>query len=142
MDSGAPKPPSIRWILIFGWLRLGTFAVISILGMLLISPGKSEILRGFRSGFIRASGFDPEQYGAYQAGQILGQGMVPALLTVLLIVFVHKRKLTALRITAIVIAVASLIHPAAFLITVPIVALAFTDSAKAWCLAQAGPVQR
>lgn len=127
------RPGPVRALVALAWLRIGIGILIITLGFAFLSTPDHEVLRGVRNGFLGATGYASDTYGPTEAGEILGSTVIPLLLSVLLLVFVNRRKLTPLRITAGIIVLASLSQPASLLFTIPILVLTLLRSTKAYC---------
>ena len=127
----ARKPDTVAWLIALAWVRLIAFGILVAFAFAFLSPARSEFTQGAREGFLKASGYTPETYGSYQAGEIVGRGLIPAALTVLLFVFVNRGKLVALRVTAGLIVLSSLPQPASLLLALPILFLTLANSTKA-----------
>ncbi len=97
---GTSKPAAVKWIIGLACLKLAAFALVAVAAIVFLSPFQSEVAQGFREGWLRAAGYTPQQYGSREAGEIVGRNLIPAVLAVLLLVFLGLRKLTALRVVA------------------------------------------
>jgi hypothetical protein len=135
------KPTGVKWIVALSWLQLVTFAVAALLSLVFASSQEATWFEDFRRGWIRGAGYDPETYGYEQAGEIIGRGLVPAMFPALLLVFVRRRKLTALQFVAGVNVLSLLVSPwsLSLLLTVPTLFLTLLASTKAYCRVNAPP---
>ena len=133
------RPTAVRWIVALAWLRLVFVAMHVAIAFALLSPPGSEMMRGFRDGWLRGNGYAAATYGYYEAGEITGRAMIPALLAALMLVFVRRRKLTAMQVLAAVQVLLALAQPLSLLIAVPILVLTLRASTKAYCRAEPRP---
>src|SRR5262245_39255980 len=127
------KPAAVKWLIVLARLMLAVFTLVVILALVFVSPFQSDWLEDFRQGWIEGTGYIPEEYGYEQAGEVVGQETRWAILAGLLLLFVGRRKHTALRIVAGLSVLFALLQPLALLITVPILVLTFRNSTKAYC---------
>jgi hypothetical protein len=131
--TALPRPAAVKWIAGLAWLRLLVFGLFVVLAITFVNAAQSEWLEGFRRGWVRGTGHTPSEYGYEQAGEVVGAGLIPAILSVLLLVFAARRKLVPLRMVAVVNVVFCLAQPASLLLAVPTLILAFVRSTKQYC---------
>jgi hypothetical protein len=126
------RPAAVRWIVALAWLRLALFALIVTVAVAFVTPFESQLLEGMRQGWLGHTRYPPEAYGYREAGEISGRAVIPALLAALVLIFVWRRRLIALRIAAALGVVFSLTAPLALLFNVPILVLAFLGSTRGY----------
>ncbi len=127
------RPTAVRWIIALARVRIALGLIAVAVSIYFLSPAESESLEVFRRGWVRASGFSLEEYGPEQAGEVAGAALLPVILSVLMLVFVAKRKLKALRVTSIVTLVMTWAQPLLLPLAVAAVALAHRKSVGAYC---------
>ena len=130
----ATRPAAVTWIVVLAWVRLAIAACLIAIAIAFTSPLESADLEHFRRGWIRGAGFDWETYGAEQAGEVTGRILIPMILAVLMLVFVARRKLAALRVAAAVSFLVSIPVPLSWPVTLTTLVLAFRESTKRYCL--------
>jgi len=129
----ASRPTAVRWLVALTRVRIALGLIAIAASLYFLSPAESESLEAFRRGWVKASGFSVDEYGPEQAGEVAGAALVPVILSVLLLVFVAKRKLKALRVTSIVALVITWTQPLFLPLGVAAVVLAHRPSTKDYC---------
>jgi hypothetical protein len=95
-------------------------------------PHAVRALASFPS-FLRSGGFAGDQFGAYQAGEMLGAAIVAAVPAALVLWCLSRRRLVALRIAAIVWVLLALRSPQTLPLAVAAIVLALLPSTRAYC---------
>jgi len=120
----------VKWIVALSRVRL-TFALIIIgAAVIFTSPFESETLESFRRGWVGGTGYDIEAYGPAEAGEIAGSAFIPAMLSMLILTFIRRRKLKALRVVAVINLIASWTQPGALPLTIATLVLANRKSTQ------------
>jgi hypothetical protein len=127
-----PRPTAVKWIVALIRIRLVFSLIAVVAAIIFMSPAESETMESFRRGWVRGTGFDVADYGPEQAGEVAGGAMVPALLMGLMLFFVRRRNLKALRISAAVSAVLAVGHFFVLVMSIATLVLAFRDSTRAY----------
>ena len=132
------RPAAVRWIVGLTRVRIA-FGLLAIgAALFFLSPAESESLEAFRRGWVRSLGYTVDEYGPEQAGEVVGAGLIPLILSVLLLRFVAKRKLTALRVTSIVALIMTWSMPLMLPVAIATAILAHRQSTREYC---EGPVR-
>ena len=129
----APRPTAVRWIVALTHVRIALGLVAIGASLYFLSPADSGSLEAFRRGWVRASGFSVDEYGPEQAGEVAGAALVPVILSILLLVFVAKRKLKALRVMSIVALIMTWTQPLLLPFALATVVLAHRQSTRDYC---------
>ena len=130
IQSAPAKPATIKWLVGITWFRLGAALLTVLLAIVFEWHFQSAWLEAFRSGWIKAAGFDPQDFGAYQSGAVMGTVFIPAVGSALILTFVNKRKRTALRVTACVLLFLGLGQPITIPLALVVTILSFRPSAS------------
>jgi hypothetical protein len=124
------RPAAVSWIVWLTRVRIVMSVIAMTAAIYFMSPSDSETVEGFRRGWVGASGFTLEEYGPEQAGEVAGTALVPLVLSALVLYFVRRRKLKALRVAAVVNFIMSVTQPLTWLITLTTVILASVKSTR------------
>ena len=124
------RPATVAWIIALSRVRVVMSVIAMAVSIYFMSPAESEMLESFRRGWVRSTGFTVEEYGPEQAGEVAGTALIPLVLSVLILQFVRRRKLKALRVAAVVNFVMSVTQPLTWLITLTTVILASRQSTR------------
>jgi hypothetical protein len=127
------RPPAIRWIVALAWLRVAAFVIVVLFAIAAVSPAGTEWMEGFRRGWLHRFGYSTSAYGEAEAGEIAGRALIPVALAAMVLIFVHLRKLMALRIVAGLSVLVSLTQPLGLLLTILTLVLTFRASTRAYC---------
>jgi hypothetical protein len=135
------RPPAIRWIVAMAWLRVVACVIFVLVAIAAVSPARAEWMERVRQELVHRFGYSASAYSGGEAGEVVAGVLIPLALAALLLVFVHLRKLLALRIVAGLSVLYSL-HTPGLLLTMLTLVLAFRASTRAYCQAEPpSPVQ-
>ena len=138
-SASAKRPTAVKWIVALSRVRLAFGLLIIGAGLYFTMPAESETLESFRRGWVRGTGYDVEEYGPAEAGQIAGAALIPIVLSALMLTFVRRRKLKALRVVAMVNVIASWTQPGALPLTIAMLVLAHRKSTQEYMGGGAAP---
>ncbi len=125
------RPTAVRWIIALTRVRLFLSLILIVASIAFMSPFDSEVIEKFRTGWVRGTGFDVSEYGPEEAGEVAGAAAVPAAVLALMLYFIRRRKLKALRVAATVSAVLAIGHFVALVLSISTLILVFRDSTRA-----------
>jgi hypothetical protein len=134
------RPAAVRWIVALTGVRIVVAVLVIGAALFFISPSDSEMVESFRRGWVGATGHSVEGYGPEQAGEVAGAASVPLILSIVMLAFVRRRKLKALRVTALVSLILSWASPITWPLTLTTVVLASRKSVQDYC--EATPMRR
>jgi hypothetical protein len=130
----APTPTAVKWIIGLARVRIALVVLVIGLSIAFTSPSESPMVESFRKGWVGASGYTLEEYGAEQAGEVTGGALIPGILSALMLTFVRRRKLKALQVTSLVNLILGMTQAAGLPIAITIAVLAYRDSTKRYMM--------
>jgi hypothetical protein len=127
------RPATIKWLVALSWFRIAIFVMVFVLALTFLSPFHSAKLEQFREGFLVRGGFAPESYGPRDAGYLAGGGFLTALLSILMLWSIRRRRLVPLRVAAVVNGLLSLGQPLTVPLALLTALLTFQNSTTRFC---------
>jgi hypothetical protein len=126
-------PGTMKAIMVLVYFQLLIALLISFFSLALVDmwTGDDEFSE-YRAAIVQGLGYDPDTYGAYDAGRVLGTTFVAIALLTLALVFIWRRRMTLLRVVLSLAVILGFAVGSLPLIQVVTLALTFLPSARTY----------